>query len=310
MGWSDLLQDRESKQLPWLGSGRSLHSSSQQWAISGKKPREYGWYEFEIKGRNAILKGACESQPEILVHRIKGYLVGDRIVPDGARVDPSPENIIHHSEKVFLIEEGLDRFVRVSAGRIYPEGPLIYYGLEFPEGPEDDVLNAFLDQKPSVTDIKGVAPALDAAFRMETWHRDQAEKVRAELARRRAEEEARRQEEERRQQLRERLGDGAMRREIAKVDFTEAARAALAIGGAELLDVRDGRRGEKVVRYRLDGRRFECICSEDMQICDAGICLTDHYSGEKGDTYFTLESLPGVIREATQQGVLVVFRHV
>ena len=48
---------------------------------------------------------------------------------------------------------------------------------------------------------------------------------------------------------------------------------------------------------------------------DAGICLTAHYddpdfeSGTRGDTLFTLESLPPVIREANGDGVLVVFRH-
>jgi hypothetical protein len=34
----------------------------------------------------------------------------------------------------------------------------------------------------------------------------------------------------------------------------------------------------------------------------------DHRTGEKGDTKFTLESLPGVVREAEREGVLVVFR--
>jgi len=38
--------------------------------------------------------------------------------------------------------------------------------------------------------------------------------------------------------------------------------------------------------------------------------LTDHDTDERGDTYFTLESLPAVVREAEQRGKLVVFRHV
>jgi hypothetical protein len=66
-----------------------------------------------------------------------------------------------------------------------------------------------------------------------------------------------------------------------------------------------------VVRFRLDHRAFECTCEErTLRIIDAGICLVDHATNEKGDTYFTLESLPGVIGEANREGKLVVFRHV
>jgi hypothetical protein len=43
---------------------------------------------------------------------------------------------------------------------------------------------------------------------------------------------------------------------------------------------------------------------------DSGICLVDHGTGERGDTRFTLESLPGVVGEAMDLGRLVVFRHV
>ena len=198
----------------------------------------------------------------------------------------------------------------ISAGRCYEDGPLIYHDQEFPEGPEEDVMNAFLDRKGSVSDIKGVSPALDAAFRMESWQRAEAERRRIELEKLRREEEERLAVEQRRQEMVEKLGDGAGRREMATVDFNEAARAALAVGGAELLDVRTSHRQEKVVRYRLDGRRYECICNTRLQIIDSGICLQDHNTGEKGDTYFTLESLPAVVRQADREGRLVVYRHV
>jgi len=208
--------------------------------------------------------------------------------------------------------------VRVSAGRIFEGGPLVYIGQEMPLGPESDVLNAYLDQTKSVDAIPGVTPALDAAFRMESYQRAEAEKRRLEEERRRREEDERRAQEERRRQLVEQLGDGAGRRAMAHVDFDQAARAALAVGGAELLDTRKAtRRGERIVKFRLDRRRFECTCEEaTLRIIDAGICLTAHYDdanfegGTKGDTWFTLESLPGVIREAQAQGKLVVFRHV
>lgn len=98
---------------------------------------------------------------------------------------------------------------------------------------------------------------------------------------------------------------------MAKIDFEEAAKAALAVGGADYIDHRKAyRKGELVVRFRLDGRRFECTCNDEMQIIDSGICLVDHESGDKGDTLFTLESLPAVIKQADREGKLHIYRHV
>jgi hypothetical protein len=66
-----------------------------------------------------------------------------------------------------------------------------------------------------------------------------------------------------------------------------------------------------VVTFRLEGRRFECVCDgTTLRIVDAGICLVDHRTREAGDTRFTLESLPDVIRQAMRERVLHVFRHV
>ena len=318
MGWKDLLQATDERTTsPWVG-GRSLRSGARTWTIDGRLPQEHGWYSFRLNGRKATVSDPTDPAPEILGHLVRGYLVGDRIVPDEARVDPDPSKIIRHSEPVALIEPGLDRFVRVIAGRTHEDGPLVYQGQEMPLGPEDQVLKVFLDQGASIDTIPGVPPALDAAFRMEVWQRAEAEKRRLELERMRQEEEERRAREERREQLRKQLGDAAGRRELAKVDFGEAARAALRVGGAEYLDHRTAyRRNEVVVRFRILGRRFECTCDPiTLRIIDAGICLTAHYDdpdfegGTKGDTWFTLESLPLTILEADREGKLVVFRHV
>jgi hypothetical protein len=310
MGWRDLLKnDEESTTLPWTGGG-SLHSASRSFKVA-TRPHDFGWYRFKIDNNTVTDPTPAEPLPELLKKPITGYLVGDHLVPDDTRIDPDPAKIIHHSEKVYLLSEELDRFSRVRAGRIYPEGPLIFLEQAFPLGPEDNVMNAFLDNRSDVREIPGVVPALDAAFRMEVYQREQAELRRAELARIRAEEEARRAQEERRKELLEQLGDGAGRRAMALENFTEAAKAALAVGGAEYLDHRKaGKKGEFAVKYRVDGQRLECVCDTQLRIVDAGVCLTDHRTNEKGDTYFTLESLPAVIREAVRKGKLVVWRHV
>jgi hypothetical protein len=315
MGWRDLLQtDGDAITLPWTG-GRSLCLNGQLWNIEGKLPTYHGWYSFAVIGRKAI--NPCEAEPntEILNNVVTGYLVGDRLVADEARVDPDPKTIAANSEPVFMLEDGLDRFVRVSAGRTCDDGPLIFKQQEMPLGPEDEVLQAFFEDSLNIyqcRDIKGVVPALDAAFRMEVWQKVEAERRRQELERLRREEEERRAREERRQALIANLGNAETRRELAQIDFGEAARAALAVGNAHYLDHRRApRRGEMVVRFRLERRRFECVCDEKtLRIIDSGICLTSHVTGEKGDTKFTLESLPSVISEAIRNRVLVVYRHV
>ena len=313
MGWRDHLKTGdETVTLPWTG-GRSLQArSGQSWLIEGALPPEHGWYKFKVLVRKAFAWKPAEAPVDLFVTLSKGYLVGDRMIVDGGVIDRDPAHIFNYSERVHLIEPGLDRFVRVQAGRTYEDGPLIYEGMDMPLGPEDAVLRAFQDRETSVDGIKAVTPALDAAFRMEIWQRAEGIRRRAELERVRQAEEAKLQEEQRRLELYEKLGDGAGRRQMAMVDFEEAARAALAVADAELLDHRDSaRRGEKVVTYRLDGRRYECVCdARTLNILDAGVCLNDYRTGQKGDTWFTLESLPGVIREADRTGVLHVFRRV
>jgi hypothetical protein len=321
MGWRDHLQkEEETVVLPWF-AGREIRSADRVFNIQGKLPREPGWNTFSVKGRTARLLEGEEAKlraeqnvlpPGSLQSEVSGYLVGDRFIRDDAVVDPDPARIAEQSEQIWFVEEGLDRFTRVEAGRVHEGGPLIFAGMAFPLGPEDEVTRAFQDRKPSVSDIKGVVPALDAAFRMESWRRSETERLRAEAEERRRREEEQRRREEQRQELVRQLGDGAGRRAMAAVDFDAAARAALQVGGAEFLDARQSRnRNEMVVTFRFHNRRFECTCDRfTLQIIDAGICLVNHATGEKGDAYFTLESFPAVIAQAERERRLVVWRHV
>ncbi len=311
MGWRDHLQTgNETLVGPWVG-GRILRSRERSWAIVGRLPREFGWFRWKLKNRAATVDGPVDRDSSQLDWKVRGYLIGDRILLDLAKIDPDPRKIVEQSEAVFIIDEGLDKFVRITAGRICEDGPLFYEGLDMPLGPEEDVLGAFLDRASSVSHIPNVTPGLDAAFRMESFQRSEAERRRAEAERLRREVEERIRREEHRRQIAETLGTGQGRRAMAAIDFAEAARAALRVGGADFLDHRpSGEPGEMIVRFRLEHRRFECTCNErTLQIIDSGICLTGHESGIRHDDQFTLESLPGVIREAIDLGVLVIFRH-
>lgn len=87
----------------------------------------------------------------------------------------------------------------------------------------------------------------------------------------------------------------------------ERADAALRAAGATLLGVRDlggtGRGRSLEVRFRFSGERFTSIVDADtLHVFDAGICLAG------ADEELTLESLPSVIREAIDDGCLVITR--
>lgn len=309
MGWQDLLAKPEDTFVaPWLGGGTIQHGA-RTWQITGRRPREHGWHRFSVSGtRKTSWQGAAVDVDASTYFEgaklVRGYLVGDRLLPDGMGSVADVALLLDRSEAVHLVDSGLDRFTRVAAAR-HVDGSLIYVRQEFPLGPEQAVLDVYLDRGTDLRAIPGVTPALDLAFRFEMWQRERAEEHRRAVETARRAEEERQAAEARRRDLMERLGDGASRRALARIDFGEAAAAALRVAGAEILDWRDStRRGEAVVRFRFRDRRFECVCTKDtLHIVDSGVCLTGN------DRLFTLESLPAVLAEAMDTHRLHVFRH-
>ena len=84
----------------------------------------------------------------------------------------------------------------------------------------------------------------------------------------------------------------------------------LAAAGAQLLDWQpSGNGSQATVRFRFLGHRFRSVVQiPSLRVLEAGICLTDAHTGERGDSRFTLASLPGVIRQAERQRQLVILR--
>jgi len=312
MGWQDFIGSGGDKVLPWMG-GRQVHSAQRSWTIQGRTPKEHGWYTFNTTtGRDCTFRGQADRD---LAYEdghpvLRGFLVGDRFIPDAARVDPDPARLIDQTEEVYCVDLGLDRFQKAAVVRDRT-GKLVFLRLEFPEGPEIEVLAAYQDRKDSVSNIKGVTPALDLAFRWISYQRAAAESRAAELERLRKEEEAKLAEAERIRRLMQQTGTAEGRRALATQDFNAAAKAALRVSGAELLDVIPTHRKDEVrVQYRFRERRLECVVHKaTLRVIDAGVCL-DNHRGIKGDTWFTLESLPGVIGEAMDLHKLVIWRHV
>jgi hypothetical protein len=317
MGWKDFLEEAYEKVLPWFGFNR-VHDADRSWTLKGAEPPEHGWFRFSTPGgRVTTLLDPTplpldptwgESQK-----KLKGYVVGDRFIPDDTRVNPGddPIKLIEQTLIVHCVEPGLERVSRSSAV-VDREGRLVYHAQEFPLGPEDEVIRAYQNRAENLDKIQGVIPALDLAFRFISFDRLYREKRREELRKLQEKEAKERAEKERLNKLMKDAGSAVGRRILAAHDFDTAAREALRVSGAEFLDARPSRnKGEMVVQFRFQKRGFECVVAKHtLRVIDAGVCLTDHATGQKGDTFFTLESLPGVMAEAMRRNKLVVWRHI
>jgi hypothetical protein len=314
MSWREILNEDSRHVLPWLGFLR-IHSADRTWTVSGNLPKERGWYSFNTGGSRWAFLADKEPKPINNTwvdghNRLRGYVVGDRFIDDQASVDPDPARLIQQTNKLYCAELGLERFARASVVQDR-EGRLVYVGQEFPDGPDAEAIRAYEDGAESIARIKGVTPALDLAFRWVTYQRKIAEERRAEFERLRVEEEKKLAEAARVAQMMKDVGTALGRRAVGQRDFSAAAREALRISGAELLDARESyNKGEMVIQYRFRQQRLECVVERDtLRVIDAGVCLADHETGFKGDRLFTLESLPGVIGEAIDLDKLVVWRH-
>lgn len=311
--WQQLIQNGNVNiTLPWLG-GNKLYKKAQSWDLKGPNPREFGWYQFKQDQKNLkwIESDPIEVQEESFLDLCTGYLVGDRLILDGVSADKSPQILLEEAIKIYIVPNYLERFSRIKAGRFSYKGSFVFVSQEMNIGPEIDVNEAFLSRKESIINIKCVSPALDAAFNLETWQRKEVERKRKELLQKLEEEDKKRKAEEARRKLREQQGSAAGRRQLALIDFGEAARSALKISDAEYLEHRPSyNRGEMLIRFRYLNQRFECIChAETLQIVDAGICLTGA-SGFKHDKRLSLETLPLIIKEAQESYKLVVLRRI
>ena len=235
-----------------------------------------GWYLFKKSGRYLTVEGAIE--PELgawKLPRVAGYVMNSRLIGNDFQV------------QLFGVPTDVDmpRFTPVSARRWF-DGHLLFDGQEFETDTETQVRDAFEEER-GIEAIKGVTPALAHTFMLESTQRALARE-----AERRVREEAERQQ---------------RAAALARWQETLEGRISLALShtGAELVNWRRNGQRQAVVRYRLGGRRFECVIdTHSLQIVDAGICLSG------ADEELNLSSLPSAVREAIDSGQLHVFRNV
>jgi hypothetical protein len=274
MDYTQFLQKPdEMLRLPCFG-GKSVCDDKLTYRL--RETVQPGWYQFRKAGRYLDVDASID--PELdkwKLPRLTGYVMNGRLIANDLQ------------GRLFGLPTDSDfsKFAPVSARKWF-DGHLLFEGQEFESNVETRVRDAFEEER-GIEEIKGVTPALAHTFVLESTQRALARE-----AERRVREEAERQKQA---------------AELARWQETLEGRISLALShtGAELINWRRNGQRQAVVRYRLGGRRFECVIdTESLQILDAGICL------DGTDEQLNLSSLPSAVREAIQSGRLHVFRNI
>jgi hypothetical protein len=315
---------REELVLPYLGGPR-VDAPNRRLSVVGEIAP--GWWRFDIEGRRATPKEKVQGGDLSSLPRVRGHLLHDRLVREGAV-----------AEQVSLMPEEEPPMFAPCHARRWHSGDLLFEELPF-EGDAEAAVRLAFEEGRGLAGIKGVSatlrtaygyaiaeaasqriaiPAAPAELRKHVAAIAEGGAVEAEAVLRRLDGERRaylRELEANRQQHEAWLAhqqieeERAHRRDRAARDEAQGldrALNALDATGAQPVSVRRLGDGNLEVTFRFMGERFLCVVEgATLQVLDAGICL-----GHPGnDRVLTLDSLPGVIREAIEDGVLVITRH-
>lgn len=308
--------------LPWLG-GPIIESKDRRFKLTARPPRP-GWYRCTLVGRVANAHEAADPVLDPLP-KLRGHLHRGWLFAAGA----PPEELL------LLPEDEAQPFQSVVARR-WHGGEALFDAIDF-DGDAEEAVRRAVDDGTSLRDVKGVTPSLRTAYAWEMVRRiaqkeEPSEHVGPTEVARFALDVSEGGEPAARRALDEILharrggriaiaaGGRVYVREVvaaarrARKDATwdnveERAEDALHAAGARLLGIR--RMPDQVeVRFRFSGDTFVCLADPfTLRILDAGICLVDHATNERGDEELTLDSLPSVLREAMDLGALVHTRH-
>ncbi len=334
MDYTKFLNKKEQLVLAYLG-GAYVFGKDRRLRVEGERPA-IGFHRFEVSGRNARSLEAVEvsdvpdfgALPKARGHLVAGWLVSQ----SGAAIT---------LDRVALLPEDEPAPFAIARTRRWHSGDLVFESLDFDGEPEEQA-RLRLEQLAAIADLKGVAATLRTAYgialalamgrrlgspiavREAAGHAAQLAE-RGEVAARelftRLEEERRVAQERAwaralalgRPLARVRGPRGASRNVVPTLDnATDRAEAALDGADARILATRRlagdrrnaaGGNPQLEVAFQFMGERFLTVVDAiSLQVIDSGVCL----AGE--DDLVTLDSLPGVIREAIETGRLVITR--
>jgi len=290
--------------LPHAG-GFSVHAADRRLRVN--ESVAVGWWRFEVKGRTATPIGEAEPPPLDHLPSVRGHVVGDWLFTGG-------DTAVH----IDLMSEEEAPVLGPVIARRWPGDVIVFDASAFEDEAEEMAREALLEGS-TIEGLRGATPSLRGAFGyarlvQEARRRGMRVRVREVLWRVHAvamgqqearalldELEARVFQLDPRSTHRERTRPepvswrGASPEERA-ADILEAAGASMLSGR-----VLEGGRYEVVFRYL--GERFIAVVDRDtLHVYDAGICLDGH------DEQLGLDSLPSVIAEAIDGGVLYITR--
>lgn len=331
MDYTKFLNKKEHVVLPYLG-GPYVFAKDRRLRLDGDAP-VLGFHRFEVSGRNARSLEVAESPelgglPKARGHFCQGWLCGSS--PDAALV------------RLSLLPEEEPPPLATTRARKWHSGDWLFEALDF-DGEAEEEARLRLERGDSLADLKGVAGTLRTAYgialaiatarRLETTVSPRevashavriaeggsavATEIVQAIARERLEEADRARIRELARGATVRVRDGRITiegrgergspgrgREAPSVE-NAAMRAEAALDGAHarMMASRVLSATQIEVTWQfMDERFISVVDAITLQVYDSGVCL----AGE--DDLVTLDSLPGVIREAIDTGRLVITR--
>jgi hypothetical protein len=323
--YTKFLNKKEHVTLAYLG-GAHVFGHDRRMRVEGERPA-VGYHRFEVSGRNARSLETTDAPDLGDLPKARGHLVA------GWLVSSSSSGGTITLDRVALLPEDEPAPLAIARARRWHSGDLLFESLDFDGEPEEQA-RIRLEQRASLADLKGVAATLRTAYgialalavgrllgtpiavREAASHAMQladggepsARELFARIERERAIEQERawtRALVAGRPLARVRGPRGGSRTVVPTLDnATDRAEAALDAADARILAARRLASGSQLeVAFQFMGERFLSVVDAlSLQVIDSGVCL----SGE--DQLVTLESLPGVIREAIETGRLVITR--
>lgn len=309
MDYSKFLNKKEHVVLAYLG-GPYAYGKDRRYRIAEPRPPS-GFHRFEVTGRNAVAIEAVDSPdhsviaglPKMRGHHVAGWLFD-----------------AHVHRVALLPAEELAPFAIVRARR-WHSGDLVFESQDF-DGEVEEAARLKLERLESIAELKAIPSSLRIAFgtalglavarregivvshREIAPHAPRLAEGGGEIARELVTN-IERQRVLEADRIRERVAvQQRASREATTANAAARAEQALDAARARMLSSRNLGDGNLEVTWEfMDERFISVVDALSLHVYDSGVCL----AGE--DELVTLESLPSVIREAIETGVLVITRH-